>query len=113
MIKAIVAGLLGAAVVVCFATSVDANRATQAELEAVNGLGPSISTKILDERRKGTFKNWQDLIDRVKGIGQSNAAKFSAEGLTVNGASYQAAPPAAKADKAKGAEPKASAPAKQ
>ena len=108
MIKAIVAVVLTSAVVLCLAASVDANRATRAELEAVKGLGPSISAKILDERSKGTFKNWQDLIDRVKGVGESNAAKFSAEGLTVNGASYHAAPPAQTADKAKGAEPKAS-----
>ena len=83
---------------VCFA-AVDANKASAAELDAVKGIGPSISGKILDERKKGNFKNWDDLVVRVKGVGEKNAAKFSAEGLTVDGATYKgavAAPAAAK-----------------
>ena len=49
------------------------------------------------ERKKAEFKNWDDLIARVKGFGPKTAAKFSAEGLTVGGATYQGAAPAAKA----------------
>jgi competence protein ComEA len=67
----------------------DINKATQAELESVKGIGPSMSTKILDERKKSAFKNWDDVIDRVKGVGAGNAAKFSADGLTVNGESFK------------------------
>lgn len=67
----------------------DINKATQAELESVKGIGPSMSTKILDERKKSAFKNWDDVIDRLKGVGPGNAAKFSAEGLTVNGESFK------------------------
>lgn len=93
MIKSIVIGLLAAMSLACHA-AVDVNQATRAELEAVKGLGPSISERILDERHKGAFKDWQDLIRRVKGVGESNAAKFSADGLTVNGAFYRAATPA-------------------
>ena len=91
--KSIVIGLLAAIGLACQA-AVDVNQATRAELEAVAGLGPAISERILDQRRKGAFKDWQDLIRRVKGVGESNAAKFSAEGLTVNGAPYRAATPA-------------------
>ena len=69
--------------------AVDVNKATAAELDSVKGIGPAISTKILDERKKGSFKDWQDFIDRVKGVGEGNAAKFSAEGLTVNGSTYK------------------------
>ena len=83
---------------VCHATPVDANTATQAELESVGAIGPSIAQAIVDERRKGAFKDWQQLIDRVKGIGQHNAARFSAEGLTVNGVSYRGATPTRKND---------------
>src|SRR5689334_21583871 len=87
-----------------FAASVDANKATQAELETVKGIGPGISGKILDERKKGPFKDWQDLVDRVKGVGESSACKASAAGLTVNGASFSGAPAAApKAEEAKAA----------
>lgn len=67
----------------------DINKATQAELESVKGIGPSMSTKMLDERKKGAFKNWDDVIDRVKGVGPGNAAKFSADGLTVNGEPFK------------------------
>ena len=42
-----------------------------------------------------------DLIERVKGVGEGNAVKFSAEGLTVGGAGFKgvAAAPAAAAAK--------------
>ncbi len=78
--------------------AVDVNKATAAELDGVKGIGPAISGKIIDERKKGSYKDWQDFIDRVKGVGENNAAKFSAEGLTVNGSSFKGAP-AAKQDK--------------
>ena len=81
--------------------AVDVNKATAAELDGIKGIGPAISGKILDERKKGNFKDWTDFIDRVKGVGEGNAAKFSAEGLTVGGAGYKgvAAPAAKKDDK--------------
>lgn len=76
--------------------AVDVNKGTAAELDGVKGLGPAKSKLILDERKKGEFKSWDDLISRVKGMGDKSAAKLSAEGLTVGGASYKAA--AAKMD---------------
>ena len=39
-------------------------------------------------RKKGQFKDWSDLMARVKGIKGGAAARLSKEGLTVNGASY-------------------------
>jgi len=114
MIKSIVAALLALLSAAAFA-AVDVNKASQGELETVKGIGPSMSTKILDARKTGPFADWGDLQSRVKGVGQGNAAKFSADGLTVNGASYSAAPaaPAAapKADKAPAAK-KAATPTK-
>ena len=108
-ILAIVAMLYAAA---AFA-AVDVNKATAAELDGIKGIGPAMSTKILDERKKGNFKNWTDFIERVKGVGEGNAAKFSAEGLTVGGTAYKstAAAPAAKpaAPAAKAEAPKAAA----
>lgn len=77
--------------------AVDVNKATTAELDGIKGIGPGISGKIIEERKKGSFKDWNDFIERVKGIGEANATKFSAEGLTVNGAGFKgAAAPAAK-----------------
>ena len=71
--------------------AVDVNKANAAELDSIKGIGPSISGKIMDERKKGEFKNWDDFIQRVKGIGEGNAAKFSAEGMTVGGSSFKGA----------------------
>ena len=68
--------------------AVDANKATEAELDSVKGIGPVTSRLIMAERKKGEFKNWADFIGRVKGLGEKSAAKFSAEGLTVSGAAY-------------------------
>ena len=106
---AVLAALFAAA---AFAAT-DVNKATQAELEAVKGVGPAIAAKILDERKKGAFKDWTDFVDRVKGVGEGNAAKFSAEGMTVGGAAFKgvAAAPAAKKDDKLAAKPAAAAPA--
>ena len=98
MIKKLLAAVLALFAAAAFA-AVDVNKATQADLESIKGIGPVIATKILDERKKGTFKDWNDMVSRVKGVGEGNAAKFSSDGLTVNGAAYTGAPAAApKAD---------------
>lgn len=87
--------------------AVDINKASAADLDGIKGIGPAMSTKILDERKKGSFKDWSDFIERVKGVGEGNAAKFSAEGLTVGGAAYKAAVPAASAKPTKPSDKKA------
>jgi competence protein ComEA len=99
--------------------AVDVNKATAAELDSIKGIGPGISTKILDERKKGQFKDWTDLVTRVNGIGETNAAKFSAEGMTVNGQGFKGVAAAPKKDdkpmakkEDKPAAPAAAAPAK-
>lgn len=100
MFKLIIGTLLALLSAVAFA-AVDVNKASQAELEGVKGIGPSMSTKILAARKTSPFADWRDLQTRVKGVGPGNAAKFSADGLRVNGATFVAAAPAAKpADKA-------------
>lgn len=70
--------------------AVDVNKATVTDLDGIKGIGPSMSGKILDERKKSPFKDWADLISRVSGIGDKKAAKFSSDGLTVNGAGFKA-----------------------
>ena len=100
MIKKLLAILLALFAAAAFA-AVDANKATQAELESVKGIGPAISARIIDERKKGAFKDWEDMVVRVKGVGEGNAAKFSTEGLTVNGTAFSGAPAKANAPAAK------------
>ena len=79
--------------------AVDVNKASQAELETVKGIGPGLSAKILKAREAGTFKNWADLVDRVGGVGPGNASRFSQAGLTVGGSAYDGAAPAPKGEK--------------
>lgn len=89
--------------------AVDVNKASAAELDGIKGIGPAMSEKILNARKTSEFKDWNDFIGRVSGVGEKTAAKFSAEGLTVNGKRFSAAAQAkadakaaktAKADKA-------------
>jgi competence protein ComEA len=95
----ILAALVFAAFAFAAQAAVDVNKASQAELESIKGIGPSVSTRLLDERGKSPFASWSDLETRVKGVGPGNAAKFSAAGLTVNGAAYVAEAKPAKAEK--------------
>ncbi len=71
--------------------AVDANQASAAELDSIKGIGPGLSGKIMDERKKAPFKDWNDLIVRVNGVGATSAAKYSDQGLTVNGSVYSGA----------------------
>jgi competence protein ComEA len=68
--------------------AVDVNTARASELDGVKGIGPVMSKRILDERKKGKFKDWTDLVTRVKGLGEASATKLSAEGLTVDGREF-------------------------
>jgi competence protein ComEA len=71
----------------CFA-AVDINQASEAELDGIKGIGPSLSGKILKARQQGPFKDWSDLLQRVKGISRKSAVKLSEAGLTVSGTAY-------------------------
>ncbi|MGI9134588.1 MAG: ComEA family DNA-binding protein [Rhodoferax sp.] len=70
------------------AGATEINQANEAELDSVKGLGPSATARILQAREKGLFKDWADLMARVKGIKAAGAARLSDNGLTVNGAPY-------------------------
>jgi len=91
MLKTVVAALAALLTASAFA-AVEANKATQAELEAISGIGPTLSASIVAERKKGDFKDWNDLFYRVQGVGDRSAAKFSAGGMTINGKPYGGAP---------------------
>lgn len=105
MFKKLLAFFAAMTVFAAFA-AVDVNKATEAELDAVKGIGPLTTKLIVSERKKGDFKSWEDFISRVKGVGDKSAAKFSAEGLTVSGAAYTGAGAAqAKADAKKPEKP--------
>ena len=83
-----------------FAFAVEVNSADRAALDSVKDIGPKTADAIIAERTKGgKFKDWNDLIHRVKGVGPKNAVKMSASGLTVDGAAMANAPAAAESKK--------------
>jgi len=99
MLKQIIAAVLALYAAAAFA-AVDVNKASLAELEAVKGIGPVAAAKIMDERKKSSFKDWGDVMQRVRGIKEAKAARLSEAGLTVNGEAYHGgAAPGKKADK--------------
>lgn len=118
MFKKLLLGVVGIILTMGFAfAQVDVNKADQAALDGIKGIGPAKSKTILDERKKGgDFKDWPDFEKRVKGIGDKNSAKLSEAGLTINGKNKPNAPakaPAAvKADKKVPGAPAEAAPSK-
>jgi len=75
------------------AFAVDANTANRAQLEQLRHVGPPLAEAMLVARDKGgAFKDWADLMARVRGIREAKAGKLSEAGLTVDGAPY-AVPP--------------------
>ena len=89
--------------------AVDANKGSAADLDALKGVGPALSKRIVDARTQSEFKDWNDLMSRVKGVKTKSATKLSAEGMTVNGQSFggAAAAPAPAVKAAKTDTPKA------
>jgi len=80
--RAIVAATLGLA---CAGASlaVDANTATQDELQTVRGVGPALSARIVEARRAKPFTDLEDLKARVRGIGDANLRRMREAGLRV------------------------------
>jgi competence protein ComEA len=93
MFKKLFAFFAAMSLVAAFA-AVDVNKGTEAQLDSIKGIGPATSALIMTERKKAEFKNWDDLISRVKGLGDKTAAKLSVGGLTVGGTSYKPSPAA-------------------
>jgi competence protein ComEA len=92
LLRAVLAALL--LVAAAAAQAVDANSANRAQLEQLRHVGPPLAEAILAARDKsGAFKDWPDLMARVRGIRDAKARKLSQAGLTVGGADYEAAPP--------------------
>lgn len=86
MLKSFAASLVLCLPLLAWAT--DVNKANEAELDSVKGLGPSSTARILKAREQGPFKDWADFMRRVKGIKPAIAKRLSDAGLTVNGQAY-------------------------
>lgn len=94
MLKKLLSFSVSIVAVTAFA-AVDVNKASHADLDGLKGIGPSTSKQILAERKSREYKDWQDLMARVKGIGEAKARRLSDEGMTVNGHSYKDMSPVA------------------
>ncbi len=67
------------------ARALDANAASQAELESIRGIGPAIAARIIAERERGPYLDLDDLRDRVRGIGVASLRRMAEAGLEVAG----------------------------
>ena len=72
---------------------VDLNHAKEMDLDGLNGVGPTMTREIMSERQKTPFRDWADVMHRVKGIGPKKAASLSEQGVRVQGTGYGQAPP--------------------
>jgi len=106
MLKKLMTLLLALLTSMAFA-AVDVNNADATQLDSIKGVGPAIAGKIVAERKSGNFKDWDDFVKRVSGIGEKSAAKLSEAGLTVNGTSFKGMAP--KSDAKPAAKPAATA----
>jgi len=81
--KKLIGGVLLSLLLSCPAmAAVDLNKATQAELETVRGIGPSKAKAIVDYRAKnGPFVS-VEALSKVKGFGKTSVEKLKPE-LTV------------------------------
>ena len=71
---------------------VDLNKAREMDLNGLNGVGPTMTRHIMNERQIAPFRDWADVMQRVKGIGPKKAANLSDQGVRVQGQSYGQAP---------------------
>jgi competence protein ComEA len=69
----------------CGAAALELNDATRAQLEQLNGVGVAMADRILAERERAAFKDWDDLARRVKGMRGARIERLQAQGVTVNG----------------------------
>lgn len=67
------------------AAALEINTATRAELEQVNGIGVAMTERVLVERARAPFRDWDDFQRRVKGMGGARIERLQGQGLTVNG----------------------------
>lgn len=66
------------------ANALDVNQASAQQLEGIRGIGPRTAEIIVGEReRGGKFESFEDLAERVRGIGLKKAQALESAGLQV------------------------------
>lgn len=74
------------------AVHADANDADALRLTDVPGIGPAMAARLVTVRAQGRFQDWDDLVQRVSGVGLARARAWSDAGLTVNGLAWHTRP---------------------
>ena len=64
-------------------TLIDANTATEEQLQSIAGIGPTTAQRIIQTRQKKPFKDLRDFADRVPGVGPKRLQQYSDAGLVV------------------------------
>ena len=67
---------------------VDLNKASEIDLDGLKGVGPTLTREVMTERNKAPFRDWPDVMQRVKGIGPKKATMLSEQGVRVQGEGY-------------------------
>lgn len=86
--KKIIVCVLWAASATSALAAVELNTGSAADFDGLPGVGPALSSRILEARKQGEFKDWYDFMARVKGVKEKAAFKLSGAGLRVNGKPY-------------------------
>jgi competence protein ComEA len=64
-------------------TLIDANTASEDQLQSIAGIGPATAQKIIQARQKKPFKDLRDFSERVPGVGPKRLQQYSDAGLVV------------------------------
>lgn len=71
----------------CWA-DIELNTATEIDLDGLKGIGPATTRQVLAERQRAPFKDWPDVLARIRGLGPHKAMQLSDQGLSVGGTPY-------------------------
>ena len=97
MLKVITGFLLALGfIATAWSQELDLNKASEMELDGLNGVGPAMTRQVMNERLKSPFKDWADVTARIKGIGPQKANSLSAQGVRVQGLAFEAKASASK-----------------
>ncbi len=64
--------------------ALDLNTATRAQLEQLSGVGVTMAERLLEERARQPFRDWDDLVARVKGMRGARVERLREQGVRID-----------------------------